>query len=220
MTASILLAERHKLLRNSLRSLIEALRPEIEIHDAGSTEQLHESLRYQSDLDLLLIDRNMFECDDDTAIDSLRARAPRIKMVILADRASHGLSQGAISPGADGLVHLDLSGRVIMRALDSVLSGKHYIPALGMGLLPAANNAPSYVSPAQPSTRGPFQNLTPRARDVLNFLVKGHSNRGITDRLSVKDITVSLHLKGLFRKLDALNQTQAATNALRLGRAA
>ncbi len=52
---------------------------------------------------------------------------------------------------------------------------------------------------------------------MLDLLVKGLPNRQIADRLKVKDITISFHLKGLFRKLEATNRTQAATTALRLG---
>ena len=218
MTASLLLAERHKLLRDALRGLVETQRPDINIPDAGTIEQLQEHLHSCPEVDLLLIDRNMFESHDHFAISNVKAQAPRIRVVVLAERANDRLNQDAL--GADGLIHWDLSGRVMMKALDIVLSGKRYMPVLGMGALPAPVKAPSYQLPQQRERMDPLQRLTPRVRDVLNLLVKGHSNREIANRLSVKDITVSFHLKGLFRKLDAINRTQAATNALRLGWAA
>ena len=114
MTASLLLAERHKLLRDALRGLIETQRPDIIIHEAGTVEQLQEHLQSCPELDLLLIDRNMFESHDHFAIENVKAQAPQIRVVVLAERANDLLSQDAI--GADGLIHWDLSGRVMMKA--------------------------------------------------------------------------------------------------------
>ena len=125
MTASLLLAERHKLLRDALRGLIETQRPDIIIHEAGAVEQLQEHLQSCPELDLLLIDRNMFESHDHFAIENVKAQAPQIRVVVLAERANDLLSQDAI--GADGLIHWDLSGRVMMKA-DIVLSGNRYVP--------------------------------------------------------------------------------------------
>ena len=136
MTASLLLAERHKLLRDALRGLIETQRPDIIIHEAGTVEQLQEHLQSCPELDLLLIDRNMFESHDHFAIENVKAQAPQIRVVVLAERANDRLSQDAI--GADGLIHWDLSGRVMMKALDLVSgqASKHdRVPARGVRAL-------------------------------------------------------------------------------------
>ena len=61
------------------------------------------------------------------------------------------------------------------------------------------------------------EQLTPRERDVLVYLCQGLSNRAIADHLQLKVVTIKLHVRGICRKLNAANRTQAALTALRLG---
>ncbi len=67
------------------------------------------------------------------------------------------------------------------------------------------------------SAGNPLDSLTRRERDVLAVLVNGHSNREIARRLELKEVTVKVHLKGVFRKLGAANRTHAVRTALQLG---
>lgn len=59
--------------------------------------------------------------------------------------------------------------------------------------------------------------LTPREREVLGYLARGASNKDIADALGVKVVTVKLHVRGICRKLNAKNRTQAALQASSLG---
>ncbi len=57
--------------------------------------------------------------------------------------------------------------------------------------------------------------LTRREHDVLDWLLKGYSNKEIARNIGVKENTVAFHLRGVFKKLSVSNRTQAATMALR-----
>ncbi len=59
--------------------------------------------------------------------------------------------------------------------------------------------------------------LTPREREVLSHLSKGWSNKEIARSLDLQEVTVKLHIRGIFRKLDVKNRTQAARRAAALG---
>ena len=52
--------------------------------------------------------------------------------------------------------------------------------------------------------------LTPRECDVLSYLVSGASNKEIANALGLQVVTIKLHVRGICRKLDAQNRTQAA----------
>lgn len=52
--------------------------------------------------------------------------------------------------------------------------------------------------------------LTRREREVLSYLVRGDTNKQIARALSLREVTVKLHVRGICRKLDVQNRTQAA----------
>lgn len=51
--------------------------------------------------------------------------------------------------------------------------------------------------------------LTPRERDVLALMAKGHANDAIAERLAVTRSTVKSHVRSLLRKLGAVNRAEA-----------
>jgi len=57
--------------------------------------------------------------------------------------------------------------------------------------------------------------LSPRQREVLAMLVRGHPNKTICAKLGMSPNTVKTHLRVIFRELRASNRTEAATEALR-----
>jgi DNA-binding NarL/FixJ family response regulator len=77
--------------------------------------------------------------------------------------------------------------------------------------VPAAYAA-SLSSGNQPET---FGRLTPREAEVLNLLANGQSNKEIGRALELREITIKLHVRNVFRKLGVRNRVEAA-NAARL----
>jgi DNA-binding NarL/FixJ family response regulator len=60
-------------------------------------------------------------------------------------------------------------------------------------------------------------NLSEREMDVLQYLIKGRSNKEIASSLFVSEDTVKAHLKSLFAKLHVQDRTEAAISAIRQG---
>lgn len=56
-----------------------------------------------------------------------------------------------------------------------------------------------------------------REMDVLQGLTKGKSNKEIARDLDIREPTVKLHVKTLYRKIGASNRTQAAMIAKEQG---
>jgi len=61
------------------------------------------------------------------------------------------------------------------------------------------------------------KDLTPREREVLEFLVEGESNKVIAYRLHISEHTVKFHVASIFGKLGVNTRTEAVTQALRRG---
>jgi NarL family two-component system response regulator LiaR len=66
--------------------------------------------------------------------------------------------------------------------------------------------------PAPPDPLGP---LSPREREVLRLIARGHSNRQIARDLAIGEQTVKTHVRSILNKLGLQDRVQAAIFALR-----
>ena len=67
----------------------------------------------------------------------------------------------------------------------------------------------------RPPPPDPLQPLSPRERDVLRLIARGHSNRQIARDLAIGEQTVKTHVRGILAKLGLQDRVQAAIFALR-----
>ena len=59
--------------------------------------------------------------------------------------------------------------------------------------------------------------LTPREREVLEWLAEGLTNRAIAARLGISDHTVKFHVASIYGKLGVSTRTEAIRRGLRRG---
>lgn len=62
---------------------------------------------------------------------------------------------------------------------------------------------------------GHFEELTPREKEILNYVAKGYSNKEISQMIFISETTVGNHLSNVFNKLKVTSRTQAAIIALK-----
>ena len=217
----LLIALPKKLFRDALVLYLTTSLPKASVVEASSLDQTLRLVGEIPGLDLVVIDAEMPGMDGTSSIQAMCEAAPQVPIALLAHAIRPADVAAALSAGASGVLSKDLSGRVMLKALEILLSGERYAPV--SGLLedePVAPRPPCGAANGHRSASAldnPLGKLTRRERDVLGLLVDGLSNRRIAEQLRVKDITISFHLKGLFRKLHVMNRTHAATTALRLG---
>ena len=66
--------------------------------------------------------------------------------------------------------------------------------------------------------KSPLDELTRRERRVLSLLMKGgYTNKEMAQQLDVVEVTIKIHLKGMFRKLGVTNRTQVILKVMGLG---
>ena len=63
----------------------------------------------------------------------------------------------------------------------------------------------------------PYAPLSPREREILQYVSRGMSNKDIAVRLGISHQTVKNHMTSILHKLDVEDRTQAAVYALRHG---
>lgn len=63
----------------------------------------------------------------------------------------------------------------------------------------------------------PWQNLTPRERDVLELLAEGETNGAIAGSLKISESTVRTHVEKMLVKLGSKNRAALVASGFRLG---
>jgi two-component system nitrate/nitrite response regulator NarL len=64
---------------------------------------------------------------------------------------------------------------------------------------------------------GTFDRLSAREQEIVTYVARGLSNRGIGEALGLSENTVRNHLRSILDKLELKNRVQVATYALEHG---
>jgi two-component system nitrate/nitrite response regulator NarL len=155
-------------------------------------------------------------------IDDLRQHFPAAKLVLLADPSAKPLLPAFIKADVSAVLLTEISGDMLERSLDLVLSDHRLFPADILSSLTngtrgngkdrsvdndGTNESNNHLTLSPPLSRREYQ--------VIRCLAIGLSNKTIARELNITEGTVKVHVKGLLRKVKAANRTQLAIWALR-----
>ncbi|MGE5452898.1 MAG: LuxR C-terminal-related transcriptional regulator [Acidobacteriota bacterium] len=203
----LLLIDDHALFRDGLSLLIATrLFPNgapVEVLEAGSLAQAGQLLGHHPDVALALLDLGLSEHQGLQTLDSWRAMAPQIPVVVLSADDRPEVVMAAIDGGASGFIPKTVQARVMQEALTHVLAGGVYLPewqALRGGEI---------------AEQG--WGFSGRQADVLRLLVEGKANKEICRMLDLSESTVKTHLAAIFRKLGVNSRTQAVVAVAQAG---
>lgn len=211
MTMRILIADDHALFRDGLRLQLEAHDPSMQVLEAADFESVFEQARETDPPDLVLIDLAMPGMDWHQALPLLRKRCPDATVVVVSASDARDDILAALNCGAAGYIPKSSPGKVMLRALELVLSGGIYVPPEVL----------SWVGPTGKSAAAgevsTAHSLTPRQIEVLSLMAEGQSNKMIARTLDLSEGTVKLHVAAVLKALGADNRTQAVLVAVRSG---
>jgi DNA-binding NarL/FixJ family response regulator len=138
----------------------------------------------------------------------ITAACPASRVVMLTMSEDEDDLLAAMKAGASGYVLKGAGAAELIGVIRSVYAGEVYVaPALAWGLL-------REMSQPRP---GPFDELTPREREVLELVGAGLSNQEIGDRLSLSEKTIKHYMTNILGKLQVRSRVEAALLAYREG---
>lgn len=70
------------------------------------------------------------------------------------------------------------------------------------------SNKESNVTDIQPSGSAPYETLTPRERDVMDYVTRGKPNKIIAAELGVSQRTIEAHRARIFQKMQVRNAVE------------
>jgi len=219
----VLLIDDHPLILSALQSVIQGLGDHVTVVGASSARAARETLAASADFDLVLLDLQLGDADGFDVLSEFRSAYPALPVVIVSasDRTSDVIR--SIDQGAMGFVPKRASNETLFEALHMVMSGGIYVPPMAMGTpdRPAEFTDDSGQGGLQnvrrSASESDFQTaqsieslgLTPRQRDVLGLLLKGHPNKLIARELGLSVETVKDHVAAVLRALNVSSRTQA-----------
>ena len=224
-----LVVDDHELIREAMRGALAELDGEAAILEAADSREAMRVIEEHSDIDLILLDLNLPDRDGFTVLSELRKSHPAISVVVMSAQQDHDSVVKALNMGALGFIPKSVPRKVILGALQLVMSCGTYIPpqALAARQPPAGTpTAPDTVSqvasavpPAGDAKVSPADlGLTPRQCDVLALILQGKPNKAICRDLDLSEATVKTHVSAIMRALDVSNRVEivVAVNALKL----
>lgn len=201
MSVKIAIVDDHSIVRVGLKYAL-ICSPDFDVvGEAASAENIVDFVN-QVKPDVLLLDIRMPVKDGVTALKELLTALPKQKVIMLTTSCTEEDIYNCLSHGAMGYVLKDNSPETIIEAIRTVMEGKPYIP---------------------PEIRKIYDQrtqkigLTPREREVMEYLSLGLSNKKIAEFMNISEDGVKMHMKHINDKLGTSDRIEAFSFALRQG---
>jgi DNA-binding NarL/FixJ family response regulator len=184
----VVLADDHPIWRDGVRA---DLGNDFDVvGEAGSAKEAI-ALINATEPDLAVCDLNM---PDGGGIAVVRACADRTRIVMLTVSEQERDLLEAVAAGAVGYLLKSTPGPEVVKALKRAVAGEPvFSPALASLVLGEFRRLKSVTPDTQP--------LSPREREVLQLVARGHSYREIGTELFIAEKTVENHVRNILGKL-------------------
>jgi DNA-binding NarL/FixJ family response regulator len=192
----ILIADDHELLRDVLRSYLEAEGGFAVDTVADLPQALARMAEAAPPYDLVVLDYGMPGMEGYGGLEKALAASFGRPVALMSGLAPPDVAARVLATGAAGFLPKTLPARSLVNAMRFMAAGETYMP----------------IDLHRPSRTpaGESGGLSPRERQVLAGLCAGHANKEIARDLDLREPTIKLHVKLICRKLGAKNRTQAA----------
>jgi two-component system, NarL family, nitrate/nitrite response regulator NarL len=215
----ILVVDDHTLFRRGLTALLArdaALQVVGDAADAGEAQRRAAELQP----DLILLDNHLPGVNGVDAIPALRQAAPQAKLMMLTVSEDEADLAAALRAGACGYLLKTIEGDALLSAIRRAMAGASVVDEQMTGKLVAAfrdASAGNGTAEPAPAPSSPFEQLSPREREILRGIARGASNKEIARDLGIAETTVKIHVQHVLRKLGVASRVQAAVAATAQG---
>lgn len=205
----ILIVDDHAVVRAGLRSLIEASEDLVVVGEAScGKEALAELCRRP--VDVVLADITMPDTVATTFIERVLTRSPSTKVLVLTVHDDPLYLRSVMAAGATGYVTKSAAPAELLEGIRTVHQGRTFVAAaMASSVCPARA--------ADRATRSPSSPLSPRERQVLALVARGHTYDQIARTLRVSVNSVGTYRSRIAVKLGAGGRADLVRAAHDLG---
>ena len=203
----VLIADDHPLFRRGLRSVLDAHDGTAVVAEAATGIEAVTQAR-AAQPDVAVLDLHMPGIDGVEATRRIIATSPHIGVLVLTMFDDDDSVFAAMRAGARGYLLKGADQTEILHAVHAVARGEAIF-----GPTVAQRIIEFFAAPRQIPLPSAFPELTERELQVLDHIAAGHSNRDISNDLTLSPKTVRNHVSNIFTKLQVADRAQAIVRA-------
>lgn len=190
MKISVFIVDDHYMVIEGIRSLLQY---ETNIEWAGHATNALSCLGFlkQHQPDVILMDINLPDMNGIDLCKEVLKLYPAIKVVGLSTFNQQPFIRNMLDNGAVGYILKNASKEELLKAIETVSSGKNYLNMEVLSALRKNNNGMPII--------------TKREKEVLLLIAEGFTNKEIGEKLFISIPTVNSHRKSLLEKFNAKN---------------
>lgn len=205
---NVMLVDDHELVRAGIKKILDEVSGIRVVAEAENGEQAIRQVRNKKP-DVILMDVSMPGIGGLEATRKIRQVSPGAKVIAVTIHDDEPFPARLLEAGAAGYITKGCHVREIVSAIKSVYQGQQYLtPGVAQKL------ALSFVNHRDKS---PLEELTQRETQVMLMIVRGESNKEISEKLCLSPKTTSTYRYRLFEKLGIENEVGLTHFAIRHG---
>lgn len=211
MTIRILLADDHKIVFDSLRSLLDR-QPDMQVVGGAEDGRLAVAQVEELKPDVVIMDVTMPNLNGIEATRQITSQYPKIKVVALSMHSDKQFVTGILSAGASGYLTKNCSFDELVKAVRLVAENKKYLCADVTAIVIEES-----LSGSSQASSSSFDLLSTREREIMQLLAEGNTIKQIADQLFLSIKTIYTHRNQIMKKLQVKNMAELTKLALRDG---
>jgi DNA-binding NarL/FixJ family response regulator len=170
---------------------------------------LRQKIEKNRNIDLILMDIEMPNCNGIEAVKIIKSRFPQIKIIMLTVFDDEENLFNAIKAGADGYLLKEVNPEELHQGIIETMNGGAAMnPAIALKTLKLLRSPINFEEKCDESIK-----LTSREVEVLEQLSKGLSYINIAENLFLSPSTVRKHIDNIYFKLQVHNKLEAIQKA-------
>jgi len=193
---SILLADDHTILRESLRTRLER-EPDLVVVGEAEDGRAAVALACQLQPNVVVMDIAMPLLNGLEATRQLKRQCPNVRVLILSQHDNEEYIRQALEAGAMGYILKDAAAGELIGAIRSVQRGEAILsPAITRLVIE------DYLRWGGIRPNEKVDGLSTREREILQLIAEGYTNKQIAEILTISIKTVQSHRLNLMQKLN------------------
>lgn len=190
----ILVADDHEIVRMGLVQILKKLRPHAIISEVDDYKSLSSRISVEI-FDLVILDVNMPNGTLQQAIDFIKIKQPKLKILIFSSQDEGLYALRYLKMGADGFLHKFSNKEKIDMALSMMLQKGRFLSEEMKDLM-ISNTLNKHDDSSS------IEALSNRELEVANKLIEGLTLKELSSQLNLHVSTVSTYKNRIFEKLN------------------